>query len=546
MTPPNPPISPAEPLPPVAPTSRSPSGPQRLFKALYNPTYLAILASVGLHGLAVASLPVVTPIITGGVAKPQGPIETNIVQLTPAEAARVRSAFPAPRTTAQPPAFPYFNNSNSNSNSSSSFAPPPLSGDLSKSRTRPDWASILGGNSSSADSSTSGGSSRTSSNWDTGESDATGNEYYDYSGNDYTSGGGYAYNPDDYVNIEDFVNSPPPPPEETETPDKKKVTQPQNRQAANNDENSENREVANANSTRNNSSENPEMVSANPIDLGTILGLRTGQGPIQDLEGNYPVEIVRLPNGETKWVPLDNPVVNAALTYTFDKLRPPIPQEPGTYRLTVEYSPPESDPNTNVAEDDPNPTSPTDDPEAIALAEEFQDTYPALPIVPAPAIEIPYEAALAPDAGNRARVAGIFDADGNLVDVQLLESTGDEYLDELALNSAKVGFMPVSQATLQTIDVVFDLSGSEELPTEKPTPQQTPAPAPAAPNPKPAPEPSEESAPESEPEPEWGDKVPPKTPIKPEAVEEEPTIESDPPVNPKKKPIGSQSALPSL
>lgn len=537
MTPPTPPISPAEPLPPVAPTSRLPSGPQRLLKALYNPTYLAILASVGLHGLAVASLPVVTPIITGGIAKPQGPIETNIVQLTPAEAARVRSAFPAPRTTAQPPAFPYFNNSNSQSSTS----PPPLSGGPSKStRTGPDWASILGGNSSSADSEIYGDSSGYDSDEYTRESDSTGNEYYNYSGDDYTSDGGYAYNPDDYVNIEDFVNSPPPPPNNTDNTDKTPAKQPQNRQAANNgkkpDDRPENREVANADGTR----DDRNIPDNNWISLGTTVGVRGPQDPWQKLEGDFPIVFnvkpdgtiqqgFIKPDGTVQWNALsDDPLVQVALEETLAQRGVSV-SRPGEYILTVVYPPLESDPNTNVAEGDPDPTPPTKDPDLVALQEDYPD-YESLVYDP---IEISAE------VSTQAKVAIRVDAEGNAEPI-VVQSTGTPELDERAIEEAFAQFDPSQGGTIQTFEIQFNTPEDLQPQPEKPTPPQTSEPAPA----DPSPEPSEESTPESDPELE--DKVPPQTPIEPEAGEEEPTIESDPPSNPKKKPADPQSALPSL
>jgi hypothetical protein len=556
---------------PISPTPRVPSGPVRLVKALYNPTYLAILASVGIHGLAVASLPVVGSMVSGGQQTPLGPRETKILKLTPAEANRLRSAFPAPKTTVLPPGLPSFN---PNSTTSPSFSPPPLSGDLSQSKSGRGWASIFGGNPSSQTSEAADDSSRVASTWYTGESEGTSGGSYDDSGESgAATRNGYYYPPEGYPDFSGRVGSPPPF-NDRATTDRTPVKPRLDRQAANNGRKpntpAQNREPANADETGNNTN-SPE---SNAIAIGTIPGMRTGQSAIQNLEGNYQVRIVVDPNGSAGWELLeDNKLAEGAIEYTFNKMPPSVPLEPGEYILTVAYSAPESETTSDVAED--NPTSPTeiasDNPELLALQEANPD-YETLPFQP---IELPSE------VSATAQVAVTIDAEGNPKPI-LIQPTGNPDLDQRALEEAQSLLDRSSVGTIQTFEIQFGSPDTAQPETETPKPQ--PSPPPLSPNPETTPEASEESTsqpnPETTPEaseestsepipkpspeaseestsqpiPEPDETLPPKTPLESqpstenteEESPEETPIESSPEVHPKKQPLEQQSALPSF
>jgi hypothetical protein len=564
------PMSSADPLQTVAPVSRTPSGPVRLFKALYNPMYLAIVASVALHGLAVASLPVIGPMVSGGQQTPQGPRETKILKLTPAEAARLSSAFPPPKTTVLPPGLPSFN---PNSNTATSFSPPPLSGDLSQSKSGQSWASIFGGNPSTESTEspqTSDGSSRVASSWYTGESDGASGESYDYSGESYAAtGNSYSYPPSG-VDFYRWVGSPPPA-NETATPDKTPAKPRIDHKVANNGRTpnppAQNPGTANADGTRNNTN-SPE---SNAIALGMIPGLRTGQSAIQDLEGNYPVLVVVKPDGSVGWGLLeDDKLAEGAIDYTFKKNPPSIPSEPGNYILTVTYAAPGSETTPDeIATVEPTAPEemPTDNSELLAL----QEANPDYEMLESEPIEIFSE------ESAKAIVAFVVNAEGTET-VELLQSTGNPQLDQRAIEEAYANREAASEQTIQTFEIQFNTPETSQPETEKPAPQ--PAPTLVTPNPKPKPTPestsepipeTEETIPEStsEPIPETEETIPESTsePIpeteetmdvnpskkpeeSPENTEEESIekipIEPTPEVNPKKPRLDRQSALPSL
>jgi hypothetical protein len=551
------PMSSADSLQTLPPTSRVPSGPVRLVKALYNPTYLAILASVGIHGLAVAALPVVGPMVSGGQQTPQGPRETQILKLTRAEANRLRSAFPAPKTTVLPPGLPSFN---PNSTASKSFSPPPLSGDLSQSKSGRGWANIFGGNPSSETSEAADDSSRVASTGYTGESEGTFGESYDYSGeSDAATGNGNSYPPEGYPDFSGMVGSPPPS-NDRATPDKTPAKRPQNQQASNPgktpDDRSENREPANADRNDNNAN----LPQSNAIALETIPGMRTGQSAIQNLEGDYQVRIVVDPNGSVGWELLeDNKLAEGAIEYTFNKTPPVVPSEPGEYILIVAYPAPESETTSDVAEE--NPTSPAEIPSDNLELLAFQEANPEYETIALDPVNIP-----SPVSG-RAQVAVAVNKDGD-VQVTLLEGTGNEELDLQAIEAARAGWTPVEEPTIQTFEVQFNTPDSSQPQTEEPTLQQ--APTPDTPNPESTPEPSGESnsAPipkpttnpsdESTPEPTSGteETVDSNSSTEPESspenteedsTEEMPDEPSSSKIPPKQKPqLDPQSALPSL
>jgi hypothetical protein len=563
---------------PISPTPRVPSGPVRLVKALYNPTYLAILASVGIHGLAVASLPIVGPMVSGGQQTPQGPRETKILKLTPAEANRLRSAFPAPKTTVLPPGLPSFN---PNSTSSQSFSPPPLSGDLSQSKSGRGWASIFGGNPSSETSEAADDSSRVASTWYNGESEGTSGESYDDSGESgAATRNGYYYPPEGYPDFSGRVGSPPPFNDRAttdQTPAKPRLDQ----QAANNGRKpntpAQNRDTGNTQGNDNNpDSPDAELAALvnSATDLGLIPGMRTGQTAFQALEGTYPGLVVRNPDGTVSFAYLGNDsIVEAAIQYTLQKNPSAIPLEPGSYRYDFVYGSPESETTSDVAED--NPTSPTeiasDNPGLLALQAAYPD-YETLPFQP---IE------LSSEVSATAQVAVTIDAEGNPKPI-LIQPTGNPDLDQRALEEAQSLLDRSSVGTIQTFEIQFGSPDTAQPETETPKPQLSPPPlspnpettpeaseeSTSEPIPKPSPEASEESTSEpipkpspeaseestSEPIPKPDETLPPKTPLESqpstENTEEESTeetpIESSPEVHPKKQPLEQQSALPSF
>lgn len=499
---------------PIPPAPRVPSGPERLVKALYNPTYLAILASVGIHGLAVASLPVVGPMINGGQQTPQGPRETQILKLTRAEANRLRSAFPAPKTTALPPGLPSFN---PNSTTTQSFSPPPLSGDLSQSKSGRGWASIFGGNPSSETSEAADDSSRVSSTWYTGESEGTSGGSYDYSGeSDVATGNGYSYPPDGYPDFSGMVGSPPP--NDRSTTDKPPAKPQIDRKAANNGRKpntpAQNRDTGNTQGNDNNPNSPESELDAlvnSATDLGTIPGMRTAQTAVQALEGQYPGLVVRNPDGTVSFAYLGNdPVAEAAIEYTLMKNPSAIPSEPGSYRYDFVYGAPESETTSDVAED--NPTSPAETPtnnsDLLALQEANPD-YETLPFQP---IAIPSE------VSATAQVAVTIDADGNLK-TSLIQPTGDPELDQRALEEAQALLDRSSVQTIQTFEIQFNSPEGSPPETEKPIQQQ--APESETPDPTPTPEASGELNPESEVEETVPTESSPELESSPEDVEED-------------------------
>ncbi|MGB6166179.1 MAG: hypothetical protein WBF52_01220 [Geitlerinemataceae cyanobacterium] len=572
------PISSADPLQTVSPVSRIPPGPVRLFKALYNPTYLAIVASVALHGLAVAALPVVGPMIAGRKQQPRGPLETNILQLTPAEAARFSAAFPAPKTTVLPPGLPSFN---SNTNTPPSFSPPPLSGDLSQSPSpsRRGWSSIFGGNPSSETSAATNDPSRVASNWYTGEPEAASSgEYYEDYGSAYTDTGdayAYSYSPysagDGYIDLSAIVGSPPggsSSSADTKTPEKTRVKTPMT-DPDDSKSSSQDTTIANADGV----GVDVNSPGGNRTLLGATPGMRTGQSAFQDLEGNYPVLVVVEPNGEAGWTLMEeDKLAEAAIEYTFENTSPSIPSEPGEYILIVTYPMSESEtmPEVAGAQTMPPEKTPIDNPEFQAL----QENNPGSETLSLTPLNIP-----SPVSG-RAKVAVVVDGDGNF-EVRLLEGTGNEDLDQQAIAAAGAGWIPVEEPTIQTFEVQFNIPESSQPnnsqpdnsqpdnsqpETKKPIPQPDSSSTPPTPDfapestpespdkpiPKVTPNPSEEFTPEPIPETEETiDSNPYQKPkLSPENtgedLTEETPIEPSPQVNPKKPRLDRQSALPSL
>ncbi len=512
---------------------------------LCQPTTIAIAASVGLHGIAVAAIPVLSPIFTG--QQLSTPIETNLLELNATEMARL-PRFNTPALTLPSLMPPGASALNPSKKGASSTNPSPLSG-LQQAGSKGGIFGFPLGASSDVAQSASDGSGQQGNFYGGVNGGLSETEYYymdGYGGYDNAaSGAGYSYGYDGsttstYITGGNEVAA-------TDSKDKVKITRspnPPNKPSAN--------ETPQPNQTPAPNS-NPEVAARSiPPERGFLQVSGTRPPMLQDfLRGTYPIQVRVDGNGNIiDFNPTGNSVVDKAIEADLEGMTFAGTGSELTYNLAIVYD--ENSPTTYADGTRRSPTTevpvtagvePTTDSGFGEFVATNRTTYPNLQaidtVAPILISDVDTQTATVSDA----IVGVVTDIDGNILDFQLLQSSGDSRLDELAIervSSLSGGYPPTSNPTVYQQAVQFEVEGApdvkptptdveegveaiEEIQPEPPT-QNTPSESPVTPAPAEKPSVEQPDAPEGNTTPET-----PAQDVQPEAVGGETEAESEVP-----------------
>jgi hypothetical protein len=451
-------------LPPIAQTSIA----KRFVSLFCQPTTIAIAASVGLHGIAVAAIPILSPIFIG--QQLSTPIETNLLELNAAERARL-PRFSTPTLTIPSLVPPGASALNPSKKGNSSVNPSPLSG-LQQAGSKGGIFGLPLGTSFDMAQSASDGSGNTGNFYGGVNGGQGATEYYYMDGSGGTASG-YGYddgtstvyfsgdeNPVDGAGGKGPVNITTPP----NSPGKKPAVNPN--QAPNPTPNpapDSNAELA---------------AAAIPPDRGFLQVQGTRPPMLQNiLRGTYSVEVRVDGDGNIiGFQPTGNSIVDKAIAADLEGMTFLPTGSDRIYNLAIVYD--ANSPNTYADGTQRNPTSevpvtaavePTDNREFGEFVATNRATYPNLQAIDtvAPILIGNVEA---PGAVSDAIVGVVTDVDGNIIDFQLLQSSGDPRLDELAIervSNLSGGYPPTSNPTVYQQAVQFEVEGAPDV---KPTP----------------------------------------------------------------------------
>jgi hypothetical protein len=459
-------------LPPIAQTVIA----KNLVGLFCQPTMIAIAASVGLHGIAVAAIPILSPIFTG--QQLSTPIETNLLELNAAERARL-PRFSTPVLTVPSLTPPGASALNPSKKGSSSGNPSPLSG-LQQAGSKSGLFGTPFGSSSEVAQSTADGSGNTG-NFYGGVNGGLGETEYYYmdgsrgnpaSGYGYSYGYGYGYdggtstayipNGEDQAEVEGGK-------EREKVQIRTRSQTPPNGKPATSPG-----QQPNQNPTADN---NPDLVAAAiPAEQGFLQVQGTRPPMLQDfLRGNYRVEVrVDAQGNVMSFNPTGNSVVDQAIAADLEGMTFTPTGSDQIYNLAIVYD--ANSPTTYADGTQRNPTTevpvtaavePTEDSGFGEFVATNRTTYPNLQaidtvtpiLISAPAVPV-----------SDAIVGVVTDVDGTIIEIRLLQSSGDRRLDEVAIervSSLSGGYPPTSNPTVYQQAVQFEVEGAPDV---KPTP----------------------------------------------------------------------------
>ena len=563
----------------IASILRLPLVSKNLAGTLRQPTYMAIAASLGLHGVVGVGFALVSPNGLGDSQLATRIVETNLVELTPEEISRlpVVSTLPVGRLPAANsnalsagtlPSLSGLPPSSSENSGNSGLGlppgpPPPLGSSEPTYGTGSFFSSGDGGYSAySAYSDNSG------SDYDAGDEGSQDylslqelQAYYawlDSIARGYDSGHNNAPTTDDSELNRKKINL-------QDEDDRKKLPDEENDEIADGEEIVEENEPILANS--------PELLEG---ETRVVQGIRLPMAFSQELEGQIPVQVVVDEQGilsDLRFADgLNNQILELVLLPSIQGILFPSTGSEAVYPVVVLFD--ENSPTLNEAGSAKQPQTSLENLQVLApdAATDAETQILTLDPIFYPAADLSISPEEVPDS---ATIEIVVTPEGGM-EPQLVASTGDEFLDVIVLDRALAWAIEqkldlnTPNTHQVTIPLEFDVKLDDEIDTspetatpepteetieEKPIPPQTPAPEPLEPEQPdlevPEPEPAQEKIPPSSPTPTPREKRPPQDPSEPdnsseslpELLPQEPT-QSLPPEAPlpiEKEPLSNSS-----